>query len=56
VGFYNPVAAGKEEALRVVFDRVTYWKSVGAQASPTVERLLETAAKKAVGTPAPVAA
>jgi small subunit ribosomal protein S16 len=54
VGFYNPMASGAEEPLRVVFDRVTYWKSVGAQASPTVERLLEQAAKKAVG--APVAA
>jgi small subunit ribosomal protein S16 len=50
------MASGQEEPLRVVFDRVTYWKSVGAQASPTVERLLDTAAKKAVGTPAPAAA
>ena len=56
VGFYNPVASGKEEPLRVAFDRVTYWKSVGAQASPTVQRLLDQAAKKAVGTPAPAAA
>ena len=52
VGFYNPMASGQEEPLRVVFDRVTYWKSVGAQASPTVQRLLDTAAKKAVGAPA----
>jgi small subunit ribosomal protein S16 len=51
VGFYNPMASGQEEPLRVVFDRVTYWKGVGAQASPTVQRLLDTAAKKAVGTP-----
>ena len=56
VGFYNPVASGKEEALRVVFDRVTYWQGVGAQVSPTVARLLEQATKKAVGTPAPAAA
>jgi small subunit ribosomal protein S16 len=54
VGFYNPMASGAEEPLRVVFDRVTYWKGVGAQASPTVQRLLEQAAKKVVG--APVAA
>jgi small subunit ribosomal protein S16 len=46
VGFYNPMASGGEERLRVVFDRVTYWKGVGAQASPTVERLLVTAQKK----------
>ena len=49
VGFYNPMAAGAEEPLRVVFDRVTYWKSVGAQASPTVQRLLDQAQTKAVG-------
>jgi len=53
VGFYNPMASGGEEPLRVVFDRVTYWKSVGAQASPTVQRLLDQAAQKVA---APVAA
>ena len=55
VGFYNPMASGAEEPLRVVFDRVTYWKGVGAQATPTVQRLLDQAQKKAVGA-APVAA
>ena len=55
VGFYNPVAAGGEESLRVIFDRVTYWKGVGAQASPTVQRLLDQAAKKAASTPAAAA-
>src|ERR1700712_3682727 len=56
VGFYNPMASGGEEPLRVVFDRVAYWKSVGAQASPTVLRLLDQAEKKVVGTPAAAAA
>jgi small subunit ribosomal protein S16 len=56
VGFYNPMAAGGEEPLRVVFDRVTYWKSVGAQASPTVERLLDKAAKAVAAAPAAAAA
>lgn len=45
VGFYNPSASGQAEGLRVEFDRVEYWKSVGAQVSPTVERLLKQAAK-----------
>ncbi len=54
LGFYNPTAKENEESIRIAQDRLTYWKSVGAQASPTVERLLDTAAKKAVG--APVAA
>jgi small subunit ribosomal protein S16 len=40
VGFYNPVASGAEQPLRVAMDRLTYWKSVGAQLSPTVTRLI----------------
>ena len=47
IGFYNPIATEKEEGLRIAQDRLTYWKSVGAQASPTVERLINQAAKKA---------
>jgi small subunit ribosomal protein S16 len=43
VGFYNPVAAGGEQPLRVAMDRVSYWASVGAQLSPTVARLVEQA-------------
>ena len=43
VGFYNPVAAGGEQPLRVALDRVNYWHSVGAQLSPTVARLVEQA-------------
>lgn len=41
VGFYNPVASGGEEPLRVALDRVTYWSGVGAKLSPTVQRLVE---------------
>lgn len=47
VGFYNPVAAGAEQGLRVALDRVSYWAGVGARISPTVSRLLDQA-KKAV--------
>jgi small subunit ribosomal protein S16 len=43
VGFYNPVASGAEQPLRVSMDRVTYWAGVGAQLSPTVKRLVEQA-------------
>jgi len=52
LGFYNPMASENDEGLRVAFDRVTYWKGVGAQASDTVERLLQQAQKKVVGAPA----
>ena len=47
IGFYNPIATDKEESIRIAQDRLTYWKGVGAQASPTVERLLNQAAAKA---------
>ena len=47
LGFYNPIAKANEESIRISQDRLTYWRSVGAQASPTVERLIQQAAKKA---------
>jgi small subunit ribosomal protein S16 len=47
LGFYNPSAKGAEEELRIAQDRLTYWKGVGAQPSPTVDRLIKQAAKKA---------
>jgi small subunit ribosomal protein S16 len=47
LGFYNPIAIEGEEGLRIAQDRLTYWKSVGAQASPTVERLVAQLAAKA---------
>ena len=47
VGFYNPVAAGAEQGLRVALDRVMHWAGVGAQLSPTVARLVEQAKKAA---------
>ena len=47
IGFYNPTARGGEESIRITQDRLTYWTGVGAQASPTVERLVKQAAAKA---------
>ena len=43
LGFYNPVASGAEQPLRVAFDRVDYWANQGAQLSPTVDRLVAQA-------------
>jgi small subunit ribosomal protein S16 len=48
LGFYNPLASETEEGLRVAQDRVSYWTGVGAQASETVQRLVEKAKAKAV--------
>ncbi len=47
IGFYNPIAAGGEEGLRIAQDRLSYWVGVGAQTSPTVDRLIKQAGKTA---------
>jgi small subunit ribosomal protein S16 len=47
VGFYNPMAAGGEQGLRVAIDRISHWAGVGAQLSPTVQRLVEQAKQAA---------
>ena len=41
VGFFNPIARGKEVRLNLNLERVNYWKSVGAQPSERVERLIK---------------
>ena len=47
LGFYNPLAKDGEEGLRVAADRLNYWIGVGAQMSPTVQRLVKANAAKA---------
>jgi len=49
IGFYSPVSNNpKVEALRIVQDRLSYWQSVGAKLSPTVQRLVKQHAKNTV--------
>ena len=47
IGFYNPVASGSAESLRIAADRLAYWQQNGAQLSPTVARLVKQNAKQA---------
>ncbi|MCB1734268.1 MAG: 30S ribosomal protein S16 [Gammaproteobacteria bacterium] len=47
VGFYNPVARGQEERLRIDLDRVDHWVGTGAQTSERVAKLIEEARKAA---------
>ena len=47
IGFYNPIASGGEEGLRIAQDRLSYWVGVGAQTSPTVDRLIKQVGKTA---------
>ena len=44
VGFFNPVARGQEERLRVDQERVSYWVGQGAQLSERVAKLVKEAA------------
>ena len=41
VGFFNPIASGQEERLRVDHERVDYWLGQGAQASERVNNLFK---------------
>jgi len=47
VGFFNPVARGQEERLRVDADRIAYWQGMGAQLSDRVASLVKDAAAAA---------
>jgi small subunit ribosomal protein S16 len=41
VGFFNPVARGGSEGLRLELDRIDHWVSCGAQPSERVQQLLK---------------
>lgn len=47
IGFFNPIATGGEERLRVEKERVDHWVSQGAQTSDRVAKLLKDHAKAA---------
>jgi small subunit ribosomal protein S16 len=47
VGFYNPLARGQEQALRIDESRIDYWVSKGAQLSERVANLVKGARKAA---------
>ena len=48
IGFFNPVARGKEEAFRLQRERVQYWLDCGAQMSDRVRSLIKDFDKTAV--------
>lgn len=41
IGFFNPVARGAEEKLRIDLDRLDYWVRQGAQMSDRVKKLVK---------------
>ncbi|MBA2351800.1 MAG: 30S ribosomal protein S16 [Burkholderiales bacterium] len=46
VGFYNPLARGNAESLRIAPERIAYWQGQGAKLSDTVTRLLKRQSPK----------
>jgi small subunit ribosomal protein S16 len=46
IGFYNPIARGKAEPLRIDLARADYWMSVGAQPSEKVDALIKQLRKQ----------
>lgn len=41
IGYFNPVARGKEVRLHMEMDKLTHWQSVGAQLSDRVNSLVK---------------
>ncbi|MBD2812018.1 30S ribosomal protein S16 [Xenorhabdus sp. Vera] len=47
VGFFNPIASGNAEALRLDLDRIEHWVGLGASMSDRVAALIKDAKKAA---------
>ncbi|MGM3172951.1 30S ribosomal protein S16 [Dickeya lacustris] len=47
VGFFNPIATGKAEELRLDLDRIEHWVGQGATVSDRVAALIKDAKKAA---------
>jgi small subunit ribosomal protein S16 len=47
VGFFNPLAKGQEERLRLDLDRVNHWVGQGATVSDRAAKLIKDAANAA---------
>jgi small subunit ribosomal protein S16 len=47
LGYFNPIATGKEEGLNLDLERVSYWIGQGAQPSERVASLIKQFEKKA---------
>ena len=41
LGFFNPIARGQEEELRLDIERIDYWVSQGGQVSDRVKSLIK---------------
>ena len=41
IGFYNPIARGASEGMRIDIDRLDHWQKQGAQLSERVAKLVK---------------
>lgn len=46
VGFFNPIASGKEVRLSLNQERIQYWLNTGAQPSERVSSLIKESARQ----------
>lgn len=49
LGFFNPIASGREEKLKLEQERVDYWLSQGAQPTARVAGLIQSNAGSKAG-------
>lgn len=47
LGYFNPIASGKDVSVELNLERVEYWISKGAQPSDRVKHLIKMQAKSA---------
>lgn len=47
IGFFNPIATGNEEKIRIDLDRIEHWVATGAQLSDRVAKIVKDAKKAA---------
>ncbi|MDP5293050.1 30S ribosomal protein S16 [Oceanimonas sp. CHS3-5] len=47
VGFFNPIASGQAEKLRLDIERINHWVAQGASLSERVAKLVKDASKAA---------
>jgi len=47
IGFFNPIATGQEEKVRIDLDRIEHWVATGAQLSDRVAKIVKDAKKAA---------
>lgn len=47
LGFFNPIARGQEERVRIDAERLGHWVGLGAQVSDRVRRLAKEVSKAA---------